>query len=184
MAYRHFNGAPYLQCWCDGSHICVRELDGRVNSYGCALGVKIQPQVTPFYGPDAIWCLRHDGILYVGRNDSTFSGFREADGLLVRYGAWEFPFRRTVDIVGQWCGYSAVLDSDDGRTVYVHDARKGYILNKVLHQDLVLTLAAGDAVKNTNDLSIYTREGWLDVREAGAWVDAPELPWGSSPVQL
>ena len=72
----------------------------------------------------------------------------------------------------------------DGRTVYVHDARKGYILNKVLHQDLVLTLAAGDAVKNTNDLSIYTREGWLDVREAGAWVDAPELPWGSSPVQL
>ena len=184
MAYRHFNGAPYLQCWSDGAHVCVRELDGRVNRYGCVLGIQTDPQVTPFYGPDAIWCLRHAGILYVGRNDSTFSGFRESDGLLVRYGPWEYHFRRTFEIVGQWCGYSAVLDSDDMRTVYVHDAKRGYILNKALSADLLLPLAAGDAVKNTNDLSIYTKGGWLNVRTAGAWIDAPEPPWGSSPLQL
>lgn len=184
MAYRHFQGAPYLTCWSDGARICVRELDGRVNAYRCALGVQIEPQVNVFQGPDAMWCLRHDGILYVGRNDSTFSGFKETDGLLVRYGAWAYPYRRTFEIVGQWCGYSAVLDSDDMRTVYVHDAKKGYILSEAMRTDLLLPLAVGDAVKNTNDLSIYTKRGWLDVKTAGAWADAPEPPWGSSPLQL
>ena len=66
MAYRHFNGAPYLQCWSDGSHVCVQELDGRINKYPCALGVCIDPQITPFYGVDAVWCLRHAGLLSVG----------------------------------------------------------------------------------------------------------------------
>lgn len=184
MAYRHFNGAPYLQCWSDGSHVCVQELDGRINKYPCALGVCIDPQITPFYGVDAVWCLRHAGLLYVGRNDSTFSGFRETDGVLVRYGPWGYPWGRTFEIVGQWGGYSAVLDFDDMRTVYVHDPKKGYILNKPLSMDILLPLAAGDAVKSMNDLSIYTKGGWLDVGEAGAWIDAPEPPWGSSPLQL
>lgn len=184
MAYRHFKGAPYLRCWSDGAHVCVQELDGRITSYGCALGFKTDKQINPFRGPDAIWCLRDSGIIYVGRNDSTFSGFREEDKLLVRYGAWEYPFRRTFEIVGQWCGFSAVLDSADMRTVYVHDAKRGYILNDPLNMDLLLPLAAGDAVKNTNDLSIYTKGGWLDVREVGAWVDAPEPPWGSGLLQL
>lgn len=184
MAYRHFNGAPFLRCWSDWDHVCIQELDGRITNYGCALGFKTELQLNQFHGPDAMWCLRKDGILYVGRNDSTFSGFREKDGLLMRYGAWDYPYRRTFEIVGQWGGYSAVLDSEDMRTVYIHDPKKGYLLNKPLDMDLLLPLAAGDAVKNTHELSIYTKGGWLDVRKIGAWVDAPEPEWGNRPLQL
>lgn len=184
MAYRPFNGGPYLRCWSDGASIHVQELDGRTSSYKCALGIRTEPQLNPFRGPDAMWCLRDAGILYVGRNDCTFSGFRESDGLLVRYGAWDFPYSRKFEIVGQWCGYSAVLDTADMRTVYIHDPRKGYILNEPLSAELLLPMAAGAAVLNENDLSICTKGGWLDVRKAGTWVDAPEPPWGSSPLQL
>lgn len=184
MAYRHFEGAPFLCCWSDGAHISVKELDGRVTAYGCALGFQTEPQVNVFHGPDAIWCLRHSGSLFVGRNDSTFSGFRQSDNLLVRYGAWDYPFRRKFEIVGQWGGYSAVLDSADMRTVYVHDPKRGYILNEPLDMNVFLPLAAGDAANGTSDLSIYTKGGQLDVRTVGAWVDAPEPPWGGSPLQL
>ena len=47
MAYRHFNGAPYLQCWSDGAHVYVQELDGWIHQLPFAFGKSIDPQVTP-----------------------------------------------------------------------------------------------------------------------------------------
>ena len=76
MAYRHFPGAPFLFCWSEGDCVCVKELSGRVNKYECKLGIKTKPAIIPFQGPDAIWCIRDAGVLYVGRNDCTFSPLR------------------------------------------------------------------------------------------------------------
>lgn len=185
MAYRHFYGAPFLYCWSDGEHICVEELDGRINKYACALHIQTKKQLVTFRGPDAIWCLRDNGILYVGRNDSTFSGFSEQDGTLLRYGPWEYPYKRTFDVVGQWGGYTAALDSDDHRTVYIHDPSRAYILHKPIDiEDLIIPQSLCDAVQWIEELSIYTKGGQLDVKTAGTWVDAPYAAWADNPVQL
>lgn len=184
MAYRPFYGAPYLYCWGAGTHVCVQELDGRVSRYECNLRFSTEKQLNPFHGPDAVWCLKHNGVLFVGRNDSTFSGFRESDGLLVRYGPWSYPFRRTFECVGTYGPYTAAIDSADMRTVYVFDPKKAYVLKEPLQEGSVLPPALCHAVRGKMELSIYTERGMLDVKKAGAWVDAPELPWGSTPVQL
>lgn len=184
MAYRHFPGAPFLFCWSEGDCVCVKELSGRVNKYECKLGIKTEPAITPFQGPDAIWCIRDAGVLYVGRNDCTFSGFLETDGLLVRYGAWDFPYKRHFPIVGQWGGFSAAVDTDDMRTIYIHDPTRAFILHEPISEDVLLERSACDAMGGLPELTIYGKGGLVDVKKQGTWVDAPKPTWGYQPVQL
>lgn len=184
MAYRHFPGAPYLSCWSEGDCICVQELSGRINKYECGLGIKTKPEIIPFQGPDAIWCIRDAGVLYVGRNDSTFSGFLETGGLLVRYGPWDYPYKREFLDVGQYCGFVAVLDSDDHRTVYVHDSTRVFLLNEPLNEEISLSRSYCDAMVNMPELTIYGKGGTMDARRQGTWIDAPQPTWGYNTVQL
>lgn len=184
MSYRHFDGAPFLTCWSNGTHICVRDIRGNILQYKCSIGVAIEPQVIPFSGPDAVWCLRHNGVLFVGRNDSTFSGFDEDSGLLVRYGGWSFPWDRSFEIVGQCDGYPALLDMSDHRTVYVHDLSKAYVLHAPITKRAIIPLVASDILVKLPGLSIHTKGGEIDVGTAGIWVDTPQPTWGDRPLQL
>ena len=184
MSYRPFEEGPFLRCWSTGAEICLEELDGTVTKYPCKLGVVIEPQVNAFRGQDAIWCLRDHGILYVGRNDSTFSGFRESDGLLVRYGAWDYPTRRVFEMVGQYRGSFVYLDSRDSRTIYVQGADKGLILRVPLTVDVIEHPALADALSQLDRLTIYTKGGLIDGDTAGSWVSTPRAVGTDSPIYL
>lgn len=184
MAYRHFYGAPYLQCWADGTHICVREPGGSVSRYACSLGIRVAPQVIPFRSPEAVWCLRSGGVLYVGRNDGTCSGFRESDGLLVRYGVWDFPVGRRFVQVGQCYGLPAYIDTADLSTVYVSGRSKVFLLYRPLNSDVLRLPVLGDQYARCERLTIYPEGGVFDADRSGTWVDTPRPERRDSPVQL
>lgn len=183
MAYRHFPGAPFLTCWCDGNNIYVREVSGQVREYACSLGVAIPEQITPFESPFALWCLKHKDILYVGRDDGTFSGFLP-DGTLCRYGSWKYPWYREFRVIGQYCGKSARLDSSDRKTVYVCDKSKAFLLHKPWMEGTFQSLVAADMLCEMPELTIYGSEGKLDVDAAGTWVSTPGLERSDPAVQL
>lgn len=184
MAYRHFPSAPFLECWSTGTSICVREVWGEVTSYACSLGVVTEPQVNVFRSPVAIWCLRKDGVVYVGRPDCTYSGFRESDGLLVKYGAWEHPFRREFLVAGQYAGRPAYVDNQDSRTIYTCDPRKVFRLNTPIAYTEMPTLICQDVVHKREELTIYQGGVLVDVDRCGTWIDPYRKEWANRPLRL
>ena len=184
MAYRYFDGAPFLYCWATEKSLNVQELNGSVSEYWCPFGFYTGKQLNFFESPDAVWCLRHDGVLFVGRNDGTFSGFRERDGLLVRYGRWRYPGYVEFEVIGQYRGEPVYLNTWDLRTVYGCDPRIAYILHKRMSLDIIVLPSLCDRVLRNGRLTIYTRGGLLNEEAAGAWVNAPCGKGRDSPLQL
>ena len=183
MAYRPFLGAPFLECWSDGNHICVQEPNGSVTFYRCALGVTTNRQVNPFIGPDAMWVLYTEDVMFVGRNDCTFSGFNQ-DGLLVRYGGWACPTTLEFEPIGQMDGKAAFLDPRDYRTIYIENFSRIFVLKNVLQGSVGRYQIVYDIITKIPQLTLAVSKGGDKNVEVGTWVDAPEQLRGDSPVQL
>lgn len=176
MGFRFALGAPFLPCWAEGGNICVQELNGRTSRYETSLKITTQKQLLGFQSSQAMWCLHQDGILYVGRSDRTYSGFRDEDGVLVRYGYWKYPYLYRTCVIGTYRGSRAVLDLADHRTVYVEDSDKVYYLNSPIHDPVAIEPALAGIILNSPVLEIYVRGVKLDERTAGTWINAPVQP--------
>lgn len=173
MGFRPFSYAPYLYCWADMDCVKVQELNGTISSYACALGFCTEKQLIPFTGSRAMWCLQHEELLFVGRYDGTFSGFRPKDHLVVRYGPWKCPFYRGWVLVGQCDGKLAYLDTLDHRTIYLQDDVRAFVLHDPLPDGAQVPAAYSDAMQKVPQLTVYMKGGLLDVEALGVWTSAP-----------
>lgn len=181
MAYRHFSGAPFMYCRADTDNIQVKEFNGVISKYACSLGFSTDWQLNAFEG-SAQWCLEKDGIMCVGRPDSTFSGFNK-DGLLVKYGVWDFPYARRFEEVGQKDGCTAIAEAG-GRVVYIMNRRMVYVLKNPLPKtDMSLSMV--EASLMSPELVIHIMGGGrINEREAGVWVNTPEQGWSDIRIYL
>lgn len=184
MSFSLFPYAPPLACWAADTSICVREIDGSVSTYACNLGFTTRPQLVQFIGVGAVWVLWHEDTLFVGRDDGTFSGFRKSDSLLVRFGAWDYPFDRKTYVIGQMGAHFAYLDSRDLRTVYITNEGPVYLFHKPFSGPVYEYAYLKEYLKATPYLTIPVKGGIVDVSTAGTWVNAPSFVGRGRPLFL
>ena len=183
MSYRPFLGAPHLQCWAEPDGICVRELDGRTHKYNCKMGISCDAQINIFHSINVAWALQIDDIFYVGRYDGTFSGF-DPEGVLLRYGGWEMPRRRGIEI-GQMCSLPALLDSDNMQYVYVFAKPEIYqLISRWTFPEIDVPRSYTDAWKGSKALHIYVPGGEYNVDIGVSWISPPLASWPHNYIQL
>ena len=174
MGYRPVPGGPFFPCWAEGDYLCWQEPCGKVHRYLARLGFTCEPQINIFDGEDGVWVLHHDDLLFVGREQYSWSAF-DMSGTLVRYAGIVYEPERLFEI-GNYNQYPAWLSLEDRKTIFVHSEDAYFVLNEPWNMTVVDTLTYAAPLMGGSGLMIYTEErGLLDERQIGSWCSPPRL---------
>lgn len=78
--------------------VLVHITDNFTVKFPTTIAEDIPIQRTGFYGKGVNFCFMHENRIYVGRDNGTWTAYRNSDYLLVKQGTWET--RKTLVLVG------------------------------------------------------------------------------------
>ncbi|MDR1523231.1 MAG: hypothetical protein LBS29_04705 [Endomicrobium sp.] len=188
MGFKYFPEGPSLVCWTDQDYLWVENpCSAHPINYKINIGLRIDAQINTFYSQSVVFVLKQDGIIYVGRSDGTWTGYK--DDLIVRFGQFQLPQLGPFEFIGMYVNrvnnmIRVFLDVSNKRVCYLMRNDKIYVFNKEFDYTLALHTSLGNALIKEQGLHIHTIEGKVREDVAGKWF-VPSLIWsGDSEVKL
>lgn len=173
MGFNYYNYGRVKPCGIKNHEVYYYLPSGKKITHPTKLDVEIPEQINSFISERVVFLLYHEGLMYVGRYDTSISIYRQSDELLVGLNSWESP-KYAETIV---CGYYGVggvlneihLDMRDRQTVYICGHRDEGLFANPISTDFNLHDASFSATVfgDKSNYSIFNERG--EVVEAKFW---------------
>lgn len=171
MGFRYYGKGAFLACECDGDNIIVHRTSGEIAKYPTKLRKEIPLQTVRFIGSGVAFVLYDtDGVMYVGRNNGTITGYQ--GDLITRYTSWQAPSFPHYAYVGSIQGnmlYSLLLDPYDNRTLILGESDNEYVLDEPYSGYADEALTGSEAVCNPEHIILLRQGGQFVYDPKGKW---------------
>ena len=173
MSYRNYGRGSYLPVRIHNGNVEIKFNTG-IEKYSTGVKADTNWQIIEFYTEEVLFVIQHNGIRYIGRYDSTISGYDMKDNCIILQSRFELPPRPRLKQVGgirTLIPCVAELDTVRGQIVYVPYTRDEFVFNKPYKEDVFIPTALADSfLEDRNHLYMYTSDGEeVDCNAIGQW---------------